>query len=127
MLAEADFVGSVTEVAVTLMLPPAGTADGAVYVVDTPLPVVAELKEPQAELPQIADHCTWGLPEGSFEMRALSGIDSLVGRVAGTVGLISIEIGGSISILAETDLVGSVPEVAVTVMFVPAAMPPGEV
>jgi hypothetical protein len=30
MLAEADFVGSVTEVAVTVTVPPAGTADGAV-------------------------------------------------------------------------------------------------
>jgi hypothetical protein len=96
-------------------------------VVEVPLPVIAALNEPHAELPQVADHCTWGLVERSFEIRALSGIDALVGRVAGTVGLISTEIGGSITIVAETDLVGSETEVAVTVMLVPRAMPAGDV
>lgn len=87
--------------------------------VEVPLPVVAALNEPHAELPQVADHCTWGLGERSFEMSALSGIDALVGRDAGTGGLMATEIGVSNTIVAETDLVGSVTEVAITVTLLP--------
>jgi hypothetical protein len=53
IVAEADFVLSVTEVAVTVTEFPVGIAVGAVNVVAPPLIVCAELNEPHAELPHV--------------------------------------------------------------------------
>lgn len=47
MAALADFVGSVTDVAVIVTTPPVGTAEGAVKVVAPPLAVEEGLKDPQ--------------------------------------------------------------------------------
>jgi hypothetical protein len=64
MTAATDLVGSCTEVAVIVTVPPAGTVEGAVYVVDVPLPVVAVLNEPHAfEVPQVTDQVTLALDE----------------------------------------------------------------
>ena len=49
MLTDADFVLSVTEVAVMVTLPPEGMAAGAVYVVADPLAVTAGWNDPQAD------------------------------------------------------------------------------
>jgi hypothetical protein len=43
----ADFVGSPTDIAVIVTVPPGGDMAGAVYVVSTPLCVCARLKDPQ--------------------------------------------------------------------------------
>jgi hypothetical protein len=49
---------------VTVTVPPAGTVEGAVYVVDVPLPVVVVLNEPHAlEVPQVTDQVTLALDE----------------------------------------------------------------
>ena len=59
MTAWANCVLSVTEVAVTVTVPPVGIAAGAVYVVAEPLAVFVGLKLPQAPaLPQVTDHVT---------------------------------------------------------------------
>jgi len=64
IVAETDLVVSATEVAVTVTVPPAGTADGAVYVVGVPLPVVELLNEPHAlAVPQVTDQVTLALDE----------------------------------------------------------------
>jgi hypothetical protein len=64
MTAATDLVESCTEVAVTVTVPPAGTVEGAVYVVDVPLPVVVVLNEPHAlEVPQVTDQVTLALDE----------------------------------------------------------------
>jgi hypothetical protein len=51
MVAEADFVVSVTDVAVTVTVLGFGIVVGAVYVVAAPLAVVVGLKEPHDEPP----------------------------------------------------------------------------
>ena len=58
MLAETDFVESVTEVAVTDTLAGLGAEGGAVYFVAVPLAVEAAEKLPHCELPQLTDHLT---------------------------------------------------------------------
>jgi hypothetical protein len=64
IVAETDLVVSATEVAVTVTVPPAGTAEGAVYVVEAPLPVVEVLNEPHAlAVPQVTDQVTLTLDE----------------------------------------------------------------
>ncbi|MGA8938365.1 MAG: hypothetical protein WB439_04295 [Acidobacteriaceae bacterium] len=64
MTAATDLVESCTEVAVIVTVAPAGTVEGAVYVVDVPLPVVAVLNDPHAlEVPQVTDQVTLALDE----------------------------------------------------------------
>ena len=58
MVAEADFVVSVTEVAVTVTVLGVGIAVGAVYVVGAPLAVPVGLKEPHGEVPQVTVQLT---------------------------------------------------------------------
>jgi hypothetical protein len=59
IIAVADLLASVTDVAVTVTVFPLGTAAGAVYVVLAPLAVDALLNEPQAPLlPHVAVHFT---------------------------------------------------------------------
>ena len=58
MVAEADFVESVTEVAVTATVAGLGAEAGAVYLVAVPLAVEAAEKLPHCELPQVTDHLT---------------------------------------------------------------------
>jgi hypothetical protein len=88
IVADADFVLSVTEVAVTVTEPPLGTADGAVYVVAVPVVVLAGLKLPQAPaLPQVTDHATCGLAELSLLTTAVSACWALVCSEAGGAAL----------------------------------------
>ena len=58
MVAEADFVESVTEVAVTATVAGLGAEAGAVYFVAVPLAVEAAEKLPHCELPQLTVHLT---------------------------------------------------------------------
>ena len=58
MVAEADFVESVTEVAVIATVAGLGAVVGAVNLVAAPLAVVAVEKLPHCELPQVTDHVT---------------------------------------------------------------------
>ena len=58
MLADADLVESVTEVAVTVTVAGLGTEAGAEYWVAEPLAVEAAEKLPHGELPQLTDHLT---------------------------------------------------------------------
>jgi hypothetical protein len=58
IVAVAVAVPSVTELATMFTVPPVGTFAGAVYVVAVPLAVVAGVKVPHEELPQVTDHVT---------------------------------------------------------------------
>ncbi len=58
MVAEADFVESVTEVAVIATVAGLGAEVGAVNLVAVPLAVEAVEKLPHCELPQVTDHVT---------------------------------------------------------------------
>jgi hypothetical protein len=58
MVAEADFVESVSEVAVTATVAGLGAEAGAVNLVAVPLGVEAAEKLPHCELPQVTDHLT---------------------------------------------------------------------
>jgi hypothetical protein len=73
-VAEADLVGSVTEVAVMVTVLPVGTAEGAVYMVALPVEVVVGLKVPQAPaLPQLAVQVTCGFDDVSLLTIAVKG------------------------------------------------------
>ena len=58
IVAETDFVASVTEVAVTVTVVPGGTVSGAVYVVATSLPVIVGFNEPHAVPPHVTVQVT---------------------------------------------------------------------
>jgi hypothetical protein len=62
MVADADFVGSVTEVAITRTVLLVGTAAGAKYVVACPAAVDVGVKLPHCTLPQVTDQVTLPLP-----------------------------------------------------------------
>ena len=129
MLVETDLVGSVTEVAVTVTLFPAGRLAGAVKFVAASLVVVAGLKEPHTAPPQLAVHCICGFAETSFAINARTGTVEFTCIDAGIdpYKLTEIGIGGTIVITADTDLVVSTAEVAVTVTLPPEGMVEGAV
>ena len=128
IMLEADLVWSVADVAVRVILPPAGMADGAVYVVCTPVCVVVGLSEPHAVAPQVTVHVTSGFAETSFAMVAMGENCALTCKDAGGERMLTeIGIGGTIVICAETDLPVSATEVAVTVTVVPAGIADGAV
>ena len=58
IVAETDLVLSVTDVAVTVTVPPVGAGEGAVNVVGVVLGVVPGMKVPQGALLQLTDHVT---------------------------------------------------------------------
>src|ERR1700760_1324578 len=58
IVADTDFVLSLTEVAVTFTVPPVGIAAGAVYVVAAFVAVVVGLNVPHAAVPQVTLHAT---------------------------------------------------------------------
>jgi hypothetical protein len=110
ILADADFVVSVTEVAITVTALPEGTATGAVYVAEV---LVMLLKAPQAPaLPQVTDQVTPAFA-GSLLTVAVSGAAALVCSNGGAPARVT-EI-SAILMIAEANLVGSVTEVAVMV------------
>jgi hypothetical protein len=71
IFAEADLVGSVSDVAVTVTLSPVGMAAGAVYVVATPFAVFVGLNEPHVVVPHATVHVTSGFAETSFAIVAM--------------------------------------------------------
>jgi len=124
----ADLVGSVTDVAVTLTLPPAGTVAGAVYVVATPFGVLVGLNEPHVVVPHVTVHVTSELAETSFAIVATRESCAFTCTDAGGERMLTESGGGrTIVICAETDLLVSATEVAVTVTVVPAGIAAGAV
>jgi hypothetical protein len=98
MVAEADLVVSVTEVAVTVTV---FEAAGAVYVVGEPLPVAAGLNEPHGEVLQVTVQVTPALLL-SFATTAVRGVDALVASDVG--GAVKVtEIAGGIGGVVEPD------------------------
>jgi hypothetical protein len=128
IVAEANFVGSAVEAAWTVTVPPVGTAEGAVYVVATPLAVWVGLNDPQAPaLPQVTVQSTpafvW-----SFETTAVIGLAELVCIDVGGGGLKTTVIAGRVMVmLAETNFVLSAVEVAWTVTVPPVGTVAGAV
>ena len=128
ILAEADLVGSVTDVAVKVILPPVGIAAGAVYVVCTLARVVVGLTEPHTVAPQVTVHVTSGFAEVSFATVAMGENWALTCKEAGGERMLTeIGSGGTIVICAETDLLVSATEVAVTVTVAPVGIAAGAV
>jgi len=84
-------------------------------VVAVPLGVVAELKEPQAELPQVTVQVTPALWLSLLTTAVRLEVAPMMREVGG-VGLRATEIPGAVMVIvAEADFVVSVTEVAVTV------------
>ncbi len=69
-IADADFVGSVVDVAVRVTAPPGGTAVGPTYVIGMPLAVCA-VKLPQLDAAQLTDQSTPATAR-SFATRAVT-------------------------------------------------------
>ena len=83
--------------------------------VAVPLGVVAELKEPQAELPQVTVQVTPALWLSLLTTAVRLEVTPMMREVGG-VGLRATEIPGAVMVIvAEADFVVSVTEVAVTV------------
>lgn len=117
----ADFVASVTEVAVTVTVLPVGTAAGAVYVVAAPLAVVAGLKLPQgADDPvelQVTVHFTPAFAASFITFAVIDAVVEISSEDGGADAKLTDMTccGGMIVIVCEADFVASVTEVAVTV------------
>jgi hypothetical protein len=116
MLAEADFVVSDTDVAVTVIVAGVGGAAGALKVVAVPLGVEAGLKLPHWALPQVTVQVT-----PAFALSLLTVAVSAAVLVAATDagGLLRVTeigaLGAEMVMVAEADLVVSLTAVAVTV------------
>ncbi len=116
-LAEADFVGSVTEAAVMMTVAPEGMAAGAEKSVATPFEDLAVVRDPQAALAQFAVQVTPALAE-SLATKAVNAapletcIDVGAGPRVTSIVVMTV-------MVAEADFVGSVTEVAVTVTVLP--------
>jgi hypothetical protein len=97
--------------------------------VATSLPVLVGLNEPHAALAQVTVHCTWGLVETSLVIITLIGTVALTCSDAGGTPTkeTAIGSGGVIVILAETEMLLSDAEVAVTVTVVPEGTAGGAV
>jgi len=126
IVAVADFVLSVTELAVTVTVLPVGTLLGAVYVVVAELPgEVAGLKLPQAELPQATVQVT---PAALLSLLTFA-VKLAEAPTARDVGgfEIATEIAADAVMVMETeaDLVVSAAEVAVTVTVFPVGTAAG--
>jgi hypothetical protein len=128
--ADADLVLSVTEVAVTVTVPPAGTLPGAWNDVATPLPVLVGLKKPHggAPGPQFTVQVTPALAE-SLATTAVKGAVALMFMETRGGGLKVTEIAPPcvIVIVAEALLVLSVAEVALMVTVLPDGIAGGAV
>jgi hypothetical protein len=116
--ADADFVPSVTDVAVSVTAVGFGTFAGAVYIVACPLPVF-----PGDTLPHPGEHAAPFCVSvqftpafaGSFPIVAVNCVVAFVNTVA-VVGLSAKVIDGTV-IVATCDFVGSATDVADTVTF----------
>jgi hypothetical protein len=119
IVAEADLVLSVTDVAITVTVAGVGTAPGAVKVVEEPLPVAAGLKLPHCALPQVADQFTPPFLESLLTVAARLDVLLITIEEGGCVtNDTDIGGGGAVDVIvidADTDLVPSVTDVAVIV------------
>src|ERR1700722_6164446 len=125
ILAVADFVVSVTDVAVTVTVAPVGTADGAVKSVAMPARDLATLKAPPLALPQVAVQVTPALAE-SLVTKAVKAAPVETCREVGPGPSVTAMI-GTIVMVADADFVLSVREVAVTVTVLPVGSVAGAV
>lgn len=98
MLAEADFVLSLTEVAVTVMVLLVGMFAGASYVVAMPLGVEVGLKLPQMLLPHVTVHFT-PAPALSLLTFAVMAVVVLAVSDAGGCAEKETAIGGGVGLL----------------------------
>jgi hypothetical protein len=116
MVAEADFVVSLTDVAVTVTVAGVGGAAGALNVVAVPLGVVAGAKLPHWALPQVTVQVTPALALSLLTV-AVSGAVCVAATDAG--GLVRATeigaLGAEMVIVAEADFVVSLTAVAVIV------------
>jgi hypothetical protein len=112
-VADADFVGSVAEVAVIVTVPAVGMEDGAVYVVATPPAVCTGVNVPELALQLTPPFAP------SLMTVAVNEAVPPAGSVV-IAELIATEMLYSIVRLAETVLVGSVTDAAVIATTVPA-------
>ncbi len=125
-VAVAILVGSVTDVAVMVTVPPEGTVAGAVKVVVAPLAVCAELSEPQLDPLQLTAQSTPAFA-ASLATAALIVACAPTCKEVGGDRLKVTEIGVRMVNVAEAVFVGSAVEVAVMVTEFPAGMEVGAV
>jgi hypothetical protein len=120
IVADTDFVASLTDVAVTFTVPPVGIAAGAVYVVATLVAVVFGLSVPHAAVPQVTLHATPPFLLSPVTA-AVSGNVLLIVSAAGGVAANETltPAGAAIVIDADAVAVPSVTEVATTVTVPP--------
>jgi hypothetical protein len=124
MVAETDFVLSVTDVAVSVTVFPLGTALGAVYVVAVPLAVCVVATEPHEDPPQVTVHFTLGLAAESLLTFAVILVVVLIVIGLGGGGARDTEMGGGIIVIVAVAVFEvSVTEVAVIVTAL--LFPPG--
>jgi hypothetical protein len=121
---EADRVGSVTEVAVTVTLLPVGAITGAVYVADVAVILLNVPQAPAPLLPHVTDQVTPAFLE-SLVTVAVSAAVALVASKAGAPE--SATEMAVIVIVDDADFVGSVTDVAVTVTVLPVGTAEGAV
>jgi hypothetical protein len=114
IVADADFVLSVTEVAVTVTVFPVGTVEGAIKIVTAPLAVDAALNDPHAEPPHVAVHFTPAFALSFATLAVILVVAFAASEVGGCAASVTAT-AGVIVIVAEVDFVLSVTEVAVTV------------
>lgn len=123
--AEAYFVASVTEVAVTVTVLPEVTVVGAEKSVGAPLAVLAALKEPHAALPQVAVQVTPAFAESSATMAVNAAPLESCNEVGAGPRVTAIVV--VIVISAEADFEVSVTDVAVTVTVLAVGLAAGAV
>jgi hypothetical protein len=126
MVALAETVGSVTEVAVTVTVPPLGTAAGAVYVVAVPLAVWVGATLPQA--PVVVQETLQVTPPfaESLPTEAVSVVVAFTATLAASGLTFTVTVGppplGTTVMTALAEILGSVTEAAVTVTVPPVGM-----
>jgi hypothetical protein len=119
IVAEADFVVSVTDVAVSVTVFPLGTPPGAVYVVAVPLAVCAVATEPHDAPPQVTVHFTPPLAESLFTFAVIL-VTVLIVSGLGGGGARNTEMGGAVIVIVAVAVFEvSVTDVAVTVTVFP--------
>jgi hypothetical protein len=115
-VAVADFVGSLTDVAVTNTVPLPGTVEGAVYVVATPLVVCVKLK-----LPAVAVQVTPALAVSLLKVAVKLTVPPVRTVAALPATLTVMGCGAGVIVTAVlADFVGSLTDVAVRVTVPPA-------
>jgi hypothetical protein len=116
MLAEADFVVSDTDVAVTVIVAGVGGAAGAVKVVAVALGVDAGLKLPHWALPQVTVQVTPAFALSLLTVAVNAAVFVAATDAGGVVSATEIgALGAEMVIVAQADLVVSLTAVAVTV------------